>query len=115
MPRSMTGFGTAEGAVNGGRLRVEVKTVNHRHFNPSFKLPGELAAVEGDLRESLRKEFDRGHVAVSIRWTEWAERNGSLKVDLTRAREVYDRLRELGDALGLPGQVSLEQVARQSG
>ena len=32
---------------SGGRLRVEVKTVNHRHFNPALKLPGELAAIEG--------------------------------------------------------------------
>ena len=111
----MTGFGTAEGAVSGGRLRVEVKTVNHRHFNPSFKLPGELSAIEGDLREALRKEFDRGHVAVSVRWTEWAEQGGTLKVDLVRAKEVSDRLRELRDELGLTGQVSLELVARHPG
>src|SRR5580765_7022212 len=115
MPRSMTGFGTAEGAVSGGRLQVEVRTVNHRHFNPSFKLPGELVAIEGDLREALRKEFDRGHVAVSVRWTEWPERRATLAVDLARAREVSDRLRELRDELGLTGQVSLELVARQSG
>lgn len=111
----MTGFGTAEGAVSGGRLRVEIKTVNHRHFNPSFKLPSELSAVEGDLREALRKEFDRGHVSVSVRWTEWAQKSATLKVDLDRAREVSDRLRELRDELGLTGQVSLELVARQSG
>ena len=115
MPRSMTGFGTAEGAVSGGRLRVEVKTVNHRHFNPALKLPGELAAIEGELREALRKEFDRGHVAVSVRWTEWTQRSTTLSVDLVRAKEVSDRLRELRDELGLTGQVSLELVARQSG
>ena len=111
----MTGFGTAEGAVQGGRLRVEIKTVNHRHFNPNFKLPSELSAVEGDLREALRKEFDRGHVAVGVRWTEWTQKSATLKVDLDRAREVSERLRELRDELGLTGQVSLELVARQSG
>ena len=115
MPRSMTGFGTAEGAVSGGRLRVELKTVNHRHFNPALKLPGELAAIEGDLREALRKEFDRGHIAVSVRWAEWTQKGATLTVDLGRAREVSDRLRELRDELGLTGQVSLELVARQSG
>lgn len=115
MPRSMTGFGTAEGAVSGGRLRVELKTVNHRHFNPALKLPGELAAIEGDLREALRKEFDRGHISVSVRWAEWTQKGATLTVDLDRAREVSDRLRELRDELGLTGQVSLELVARQSG
>ena len=115
MPRSMTGFGTAEGAVSGGRLRVELKTVNHRHFNPALKLPGELAAIEGDLREALRKEFDRGHISVSVRWAEWTQKGVTLTVDLDRAREVSERLRELRDELGLTGQVSLELVARQSG
>jgi uncharacterized protein (TIGR00255 family) len=115
MPRSMTGFGTAEGAVSGGRLRVEVKTVNHRHFNPALKLPGELAAIEGELREALRKEFDRGHISVSVRWAEWTQQGATLTVDLARAREVSERLRELRDELGLTGQVSLELVARQSG
>ncbi len=115
MPRSMTGFGTAEGAVSGGRLRVELKTVNHRHFNPALKLPGELAAIEGDLREALRKEFDRGHISVSVRWAEWTQKGATLTVDLDRAREVSERLRELRDELGLTGQVSLELVARQSG
>lgn len=115
MPRSMTGFGTAEGGAGGGRLRVEVKTVNHRHFNPSLKLPGELAAVEGELREALRKEFDRGHVSVSVRWTEWTQQLSTLTVDLARAKEVSDKLRELRDELGLTGQVSLELVARHSG
>lgn len=108
----MTGFGAAEGAVGGGRLRLEIKTVNHRHFNPAFRLPNELAALEGELREALRKEFDRGHVSVSARWTEPPVAAGALALDLARAREVSDKLRELRDELGLTGQVSLELVAR---
>ena len=67
----MTGFGAAEGAVAGGWLRLEIRTVNHRYFNLAAKLPGELSALEGELRERLRREFDRGHVAVQARWTEY--------------------------------------------
>ncbi|HXI20009.1 MAG TPA: YicC/YloC family endoribonuclease, partial [Gemmatimonadales bacterium] len=85
----MTGFGAAEGPVGGGRVRIEIRTVNHRHFNPSLKLPTEFAALEADIRERLRREFDRGHVAVSLRWTEPpAARTPGLSVDLERARAV---------------------------
>ena len=45
----------------GGRLRVEIRTVNHRYFNLAAKLPSDLGALEGELRERLRREFDRGH------------------------------------------------------
>jgi uncharacterized protein (TIGR00255 family) len=110
----MTGFGAAEGSVAGGRLRVEIRTVNHRHFNLAPKLPADLSALEPDLRERLRKEFDRGHVAVQVRWSEYPARAaGGIGVDLERARLVAARLRELQSALGLAGEVSLELIARQ--
>ena len=39
MIRSMTGFGAAEGLVGNARVTVEVRSVNHRFFNPTIKLP----------------------------------------------------------------------------
>jgi uncharacterized protein (TIGR00255 family) len=109
----MTGFGAAEGSVGGGRLRIEIRTVNHRYFNLAPKLPNDLGGLEGELRERLRREFDRGHVAVQVRWVEYPERAGGLAVDLDRARLVAARLRELQTALGLAGDLTLELVARQ--
>ena len=110
----MTGFGAAEGAVAGGWIRFEIRTVNHRHFNLATKLPAELAVLEGELRERLRREFDRGHVAVQARWTEYPTVGAGFTVDLERARLVTERLRELQSALGLAGEVTVEMVARQS-
>src|SRR4051794_3398176 len=109
----MTGFGAAEGPVAGGRLRVEIRTVNHRYFNLAPKLPSDLSGLEGDLRERLRRDFDRGHIAVQARWTEHPERAGGFAVDLDRARLVTSRLRELQASLGLAGDVTVELVARQ--
>ncbi len=109
----MTGFGAAEGPADGGRLRVEIRTVNHRFFNPSFKMPAELAALEPELRERLRREFDRGHVAVSVRWLEGARPDGGLVLNVDRAREAMARLRELQTAVGLSGEISLDLLARQ--
>ncbi len=109
----MTGFGAAEGPAGPGRLRVEIRTVNHRYFNFAPKLPGDLAPLEGDFRERLRREFDRGHVALSVRWLDAAEREVTLMVDVDRARIIADRLRELQVAAGLGGAVDLDLVARQ--
>ena len=109
----MTGFGAAEGPAGGGRLRIEIRSVNHRYFNLSAKLPGELAGLEGELRERLRRDFDRGHLAVQARWAEYPERQTALAIDLERARAVAGRLRELQSALGLGGEVTVELVARQ--
>jgi uncharacterized protein (TIGR00255 family) len=110
----MTGFGAGEGAVAGGRLLVEIRTVNHRFFHLSIKAPSAFASLETGLRERLRRDFDRGHVTASIRWLESPERGaGSVNLDLERARDIVARLRELQTTLGVAGEPDLAMVARQ--
>jgi uncharacterized protein (TIGR00255 family) len=109
----MTGFGSAEDRVLGGRLRVDIRTVNHRYFNPQLKLPAELAAIEGELRERLRQLLERGHVAVTARWVEPPAPDGELTVDLARARQVLAAAKTLKAQLKLKGDVDLAFVARQ--
>ena len=67
MISSMTGFGSAEGKVGSVRVSVELRTVNHRFFNPSIKLPAAFSKWEGDVRELLRQRIARGHVALTAR------------------------------------------------
>ena len=110
----MTGFGAAEGPVAGGTLRVEIRTVNHRYFNLAAKLPSDLAGLEGELRERLRNGFERGHIAVQVRWASPPSVGSArLTVNVDRAREAADRLRELQAAIGQTGEVPLDLVARQ--
>ena len=113
MPFSMTGFGAAEGPAGKGQLRVEIRTVNHRYFNPAFKMPGELASLEAELRERLKRDFARGHIAVSVRWADGSRTGGTLQLNVERAREAMARLRELQTAVGISGEISLELLARQ--
>lgn len=108
----MTGFGAAEEKVAGGRLRIEIRTVNHRYFNPQLKLPYDLAGVEGELRERLRALLERGHVAVSARWVEQPEAQAAVMLDLDRAKQVVKALRELKKRLKLKGDPDLAFVAR---
>ncbi|MEP6589637.1 MAG: YicC/YloC family endoribonuclease [Gemmatimonadota bacterium] len=112
MALSMTGFGAAEGEVAGRRARVEIRTVNHRWFNLSARLPVELGALETELREALRREFDRGHVTLSVRWSD--ESAAVMGVDWERAEAVVATLREVRDRFALAGDVTLEMVSRQS-
>src|SRR5262245_15016150 len=101
----MTGFGVAEGPVAGGRLRVEIRAVNHRFFNLAAKLPPDLAGFEGELRDRLRRDFERGHLAVSVRWAASPPVSaGSAVVDPVRVGEAVARLRALQTAAGLSGE-----------
>ena len=110
----MTGFGAAEGSVAGGILRVEVKSVNHRYLSLAFKAPGDVALFEAEIRERLRRDFERGHFAVSIRWLESpAGETGGLRLNADGVREAMARLRALESAAGLQNGVTLDLLARQ--
>ncbi len=111
----MTGFGSAEGEVaqGGARLRIEIRTVNHRYYNPQIRLPAELAALETQIREHLRTVLDRGHVSVSARWVTNPESAATVSVDVDRARQVVAALRELKKKLRLKGEPDVALVARQ--
>jgi uncharacterized protein (TIGR00255 family) len=108
----MTGFGTADGEVAGGRLRFEIRSVNHRHLSVQLKVPGELADAESALRERLRVHFERGHVTVSGRWLEPPPQQDVVEVDTERARALVAALRGLGKELGVAGKLDLAAVAR---
>jgi len=98
--------------VAGGRLRIEVRSVNHRHLSVQLKVPAELSALEADIRERLRAQLERGHVSVVARWVEEPPQAAQVLVDEARARAVVEGLRSVGRSLGIAGDVDLATLAR---
>ncbi len=107
----MTGFGSADGMVGRVRVSVEVRTVNHRFFNPAIKLPPAFAAWEGDVREALRSAIARGHVSVSVR-THRDIADSSGGVDESRFAAYAAHLKALRDRYALGGEVDVATVLR---
>src|SRR4029450_7103026 len=109
MIRSMTGFGSAEGLVGGSRVSVELRTVNHRFFSPSIKLPSDLSRWEPEVREALRRKVARGHVTLSAR----TERTSSASsIDEQRFASYVAMLRDLRDRHGLDGTIDVATILR---
>ena len=94
-------------------MRIEIRTVNHRYFNPQLKLPADLAGVEIEMRERLRQLLERGHVAVTARWVDGPGPDREVTIDLTRAKQVVAAAQQLKKKLKLKGTVDLAFVARQ--
>jgi uncharacterized protein (TIGR00255 family) len=116
MIRSMTGFGEAAADTPAGRLRVEIRTVNHRYFNPSIRLARGLEKFEPQVREWLRSHLSRGHIHFTLRIDRDGdtESAGSLRVDHARARQYVDALNALRDELGLSGAIDVSLLSRLS-
>lgn len=67
MIRSMTAFARQAGPCDQGSLIWEIRSVNHRYLEPSFKLPESMRTLEAGLREKLRQQLSRGKVECALR------------------------------------------------
>lgn len=113
MIRSMTGFGAAAGVVGPLRVSVELRTVNHRFFNPNLKLPAAFTRWEGEVRELLRQRIARGHVTAVVRIDrDAASSGGLLAVDEERFAAFVAQLRSLQQKYALDGALDIATVLR---
>ena len=108
--QSMTGYGNADGMVDSHRLSVEVRSVNHRFFTPSIKLPPALTRMETDVRELLRRHVTRGHVTLSLRIER--EISEGPRIDVTRLMAYAQQLRAIPESAGLAVQIDLASLLR---
>lgn len=66
MLRSMTGFGRAEGSVNGKKITVELRSLNSKGLDLMLKLAPLYREKESELRQWANERLVRGKVDVYI-------------------------------------------------
>ena len=108
---SMTGYGRAFVEIEGRQMTVEVKSVNHRFLDLSFRMPRNLMFLEDAARKAIGARLSRGHVDVFMTYR-------NLRTDaktVTADRALFDAyasaLAELADS-GLKDDRSLMAIAR---
>ena len=93
MPISgMTGFGRAEGALDGWSWAVEARSVNGRNLEVRFRGPPGFDGLERAAREGAQARFQRGQVNVGIQ-ARRADGTGAVRINL----EQLERYLALGE------------------
>src|SRR5690606_3656376 len=109
MIHSMTAFGSARSEFLLGSVSVELKGVNSRYLDLSFRVPDELPHAETALRELLSSHLKRGKLEVRVS----SARSGSpqrraFEADqLTLINERYQAARKIIPDLAAPGMSDL--------
>ena len=73
MVRSMTGFGRANALINGLDVTIEIKSVNHRYFEFSCRMPRAYQFAEEKLKALCQQSISRGKIELSVFVEETAE------------------------------------------
>ena len=106
---SMTGFGSASQRDRRFDVDVEVRSVNHRFLVLKQSLPEEFSRYEGELERIVRDRLGRGSLSLSVS-VKTSEEAGPSLPDLKVLKETAKRLREVQKALGLKGELDLDDL-----
>ena len=113
---SMTGFGRATAEEDGRKLTVELKSVNHRYLDLSFRMSKHIAFVEDALRAYIGSQISRGHLEVTVSYRNYRNDARIVTVDtallaayLCSARAACSEL-DISDDLALSSALRLPDV-----
>ncbi len=110
MIKSMTGYGRGECEKNNRKVTLEISTVNHRYCDLTIRMPKMLTRLEEHVRKHIKSVITRGKVEVNLYYTSLAEEDVEVVFNEAVCHAALKGLREVGERLHLPDDLTLSQV-----
>jgi uncharacterized protein (TIGR00255 family) len=111
---SMTGYAAAGAELDSGSLTLELRAVNHRYLDIQLRMPDELRAFEGAMRESISAQLQRGKVDCRVNYAARSAQGGAtLNPDLLQ--QLADWSREVQGALPDARSLSVADILKWQG
>lgn len=113
MIRSMTGYGRFQQTLHGRDITVELRSVNHRYFEYSSRIPRSCNYLDDRLKKLVQAAASRGKVDVGLTVNTVEGNSAQVAINHTLAREYLEALRGLGGDLGMiRDDITLSTLAR---
>lgn len=112
MLRSMTGYGRAQSADENISVLVEIKSVNHRYFEFSARVPRLYGFLEDRLKGYVQSRVSRGKIDMGVYIETLAAKNAAVHLDMALAQAYIAALTPLTEVPELKNDVSVMSVAR---
>ena len=111
----MTGYGRGECSQRGGKVTVEVSSVNRKQTEIAVNLPRELEVLEARLRDDINRRVARGRLTVRVSVHAAAGAAGQSLLNTALAKLYLRELRALAKSLHLANGITLDLLARAPG
>ncbi len=113
MVKSMTGYGRAESLLEGRKILVEIKSLNHRYLESSLRLPSALSPFELDIKKKVSAGISRGKIEINIRADAnfIPEKGAGWDLNLPLLRNYYNLLCRIKEELNIKDDITLAHIA----
>ena len=112
MIKSMTGYGSAKGTVEGLEITVELKSVNNRYLDTSVRLPRSFLFAEEAIKSEVQSHISRGKVDVFISVDSSAAGDMTVKVNEPLLRGYIEAIRHISEEYSLANDITALNVSR---
>lgn len=107
---SMTAFARQIEQGNWGNAIWEIKAVNHRYLDCSFKMPESFKSLEMSLREMVRAKVQRGRVECTLQYKLSEKDYSSLSIDKNLVQSLAHAIDEVKQCIPEAKTVSPLQI-----
>ncbi len=109
MIKSMTGFAKSEIEEKGIKASAEIKSLNGRYLDVSFRLPRALSSKEYEIRNIIKEKVGRGSINLTVK-IERESSEAPLKFNFDAASDIWNDLNELKKVLKSRETVKIDHL-----
>lgn len=114
MIKSMTGYGRCQQLADGMNITVEIKSVNHRYFEFSSKLPRSYGFLDEKLKSLFMGKLTRGKMECYVQIETVEEPDTIISVNHPLVKGYLDAYKELSETYGLENNIRVSDISRVS-
>lgn len=112
MIKSMTGYGSAKGAVEGMEITVELKSVNNKFLDTAVRMPRGFLFAEEAVKQAVNSHISRGKVDVFVTVDSSTADDVVVKVNEPLLRGYMAALNAIAESFNLENDAKVMGVAR---
>lgn len=107
---SMTGYGKAEAQYGDKNYSIEIRSVNNKFCEISFKYPKFLYIKDFELKDAVRKKVSRGKLSIYINVGTDKNEDNVFKVDKENVKVYHNVLKDIRKTIGSKEKIKLEHI-----
>lgn len=112
MIKSMTGFGREHKVLNGREISAEIKSVNHKYFELSCRLPRSCSFLEPKLKAYVKERVGRGKIELSVSVCNIDVSDTVVRINRNVAENYIRAIRDAAPEFGLEDNLCATDLFR---
>ena len=110
--KSMTGFGKAEELTHEYKIAVEIRSVNHRYFDLSIKMPKRFSKFEADIRKLVKEYVQRGKIDLCIVYESYTDTYSKLILNEDILDQYVAHAKHIEEKYGIKNEMHMSSLLR---